>query len=372
LPNYNVYLQNINLTEKLRKFLTHKIYKIQTRGSSRERGKQHGQLLADPINKAIQFYQQMFQQHLKIGIKEIRQRSKKYFDPLSESFPDVFKEMEGIAEGSKQQLHDILMLSARWEITFEHLKVGECSNLFVGSDRSKNGETFLGMNWEWRPEVMDFRAVITAYCDDQPDSIVVTECGQPGKFGINEFGIAVIETGLACSKSRSIGKVPFAPLICQALRCKSLESARNTIHQYPPEATINFILADEHSNGWCIEATPTGLYEHNLQPSDLYWHTNHSRLTKERCEFDDSLLRGARWEELLKNIKLANRKQVESWLADTKNGSNAICKAPDITLANKATWLQTLCSAVINTKLKEIWVSDGPSFKHPYERIYFE
>ena len=70
-----------------------KIYRIKVKGSSRERGQQHGHLLGEPISNAIQFYQQMFQQHLKIGIHEIRRRSERYLDPLAAACPSVLDEI---------------------------------------------------------------------------------------------------------------------------------------------------------------------------------------------------------------------------------------------------------------------------------------
>ncbi len=345
-----------------------RLYRIELNGSSRERGRQHGRLLAEPIATAVEFYRHLFRRHLAIDPPEVRRRAGRFVDPLAAACPAVLEEMEGIAEGSRQDLHDVVMLTARYEITFEHLKLGECSNIFVGSRRSEDGHTLLGVNWEWRPEVMAFRAVITARCDDQPDYLVVTECGQPGKFGLNEHGIVAIETGLSCSATRATGEVPFAALIRRALAADSLAGARDAIRNNPPEATINFFLSDP-AGGWCLEATPRGVFERALGQDDVFWHTNHCRLVDETCEFEDSLLRGERWRQLVRLPDPIAREQVGRWLADIENGENSICKAPDPALAGKATWLQTLCSIVLDADAREIWVSDGPSFEQPYERF---
>jgi|TARA_B100001964_G_C14156572_1_gene564584 isopenicillin-N N-acyltransferase-like protein len=346
-----------------------RLHRLELRGSSRERGRQHGRLLAKPIGVAIDFYHQLFRHHLDIDIPEIRRRAGRYVDPLAKSCPAVLEEMEGIAEGARQELYDILTLTVRYEITFEHLQLGECSNIFVGPQRTNNGHTLLGMNWEWRPEVMAFRAVIMAHCDDQPDHLVVTECGQPGKYGLNEYGIVAIETGLGCSSNRSIGRIPFAALIRQALMSTSLEGARAVIRDNPPEATINFFIADDLGRGWCLEATPKGVFERALQREDVYWHTNHCRLVDEACAMEDSLIRGERWQRLVSFPDPIDRKQVGQWLADTENGDNAICKVLNPELSDKATWLETLTSIVLDADAREIWVSDGPSAQQPYERF---
>ena len=114
-----------------------RLYRIELDGSSRERGRQHGRLLAEPIATAVDFYYHLFRHHLDIDTSEVRRRAGRYIDPLAAACPAVLEEMEGIAEGARQHLHDVVMLTARYEITFEHLKLGECSNIFIGPRRSE-------------------------------------------------------------------------------------------------------------------------------------------------------------------------------------------------------------------------------------------
>ena len=243
------------------------LYLVEIAGDSRARGRQHGRLLREPIERAMAFYRDFFRIHLQMTPAEMRQRASRYLQPTAAMSPALMQEIEGIADGAEQKLEDIMALAARYEITFEKVKLGECSNVFVGPQRAADGQPILGMNWDWRPEVMDFRAVITARCDDMLDHIVVTECGQPGKYGLNAAGVAAIETGLACSQPHSVGRQLFALVIRNALAQTTLDSARSAIREHPPEATISFFLADDAGRVCNIEATPNGLAERGWAPT---------------------------------------------------------------------------------------------------------
>jgi isopenicillin-N N-acyltransferase-like protein len=243
--------------------------------------------------------------------------------------------------------------------------------VFVGAERTAGGHTLLGMNWEWRPEVLDFRVVLIARCTDALDHIVVTECGQPGKYGVNAQGIAAIETSLGCSQQLGVGDNLFAVVVRQVLAQTNLPDARQVVLDHPPEATVSFFIADDSGHGLNVEATPHGLSEKRLQPDEICWHTNHCLLTDEPSSFADSFVRGRRWAELIRHPGPVTWQTVRRWLADTENGANAICKAPDPALAHTITWLQTLCSIVIDPHERALWVSDGLSAGQPSRRFDF-
>ena len=352
--------------------MAHSLYIVKLSGNSRRRGLEHGRLLGQPIQTAIDFYRQLFKQHLGIDLAEIRRRATRFIEPTARTSPELMSEYEGIADGSGQTLEDIFALSARYEITYESIRLGECSNVFVGPQCTAQGHTLLGQNWEWRPEVMDFRAVMIARCDDLPDHIMVTECGQPGKYGLNEHGLGVTETGLSCSSQRSVGDNLFVVVMRKMLACRDLDQTRQMVYRYPPEATISFFAADDRGHGVNLEALPSGVFERELCAHEIDWHTNHSRLTEEPCLFEDSLVRGRRWRELIDTARPVTVPLLGRWLADTENGYNSICRAPDPGRAHTPTWLQTLCSVVLDLKTREVWISDGLSSEQPYQRFGFE
>ena len=345
------------------------LHVIEVHGDSRQRGLQHGEQLRQPIARAVDFYEGFYRRYLDVEPDEMRRRAAAYIDATAQMSPQLALEFEGIADGSGQSLPTIYALAARYEITFEKVQLGECSNLFVGPGRSRTGRALLGMNWEWRPEVLDFRAVITGRCSDGPDYLVVTECGTPGKFGLNEYGIVAIESGLGCGRPHSVGRQLFANVIRHALAQQSFDAARAVLRDHPPEATVSYFLAAADGQGVNVECSPAGLDERPFAPDEVYWHTNHCRLSDEPTSFQDSLLRGDRWRQLLASGAPIDWQTVGGWLADTENGANAICKAPQAELAHLATYLQTLASIVVDPSERSLRVSDGMSSRRPYERF---
>ncbi len=346
-----------------------RLHVVELRGDSRERGIQHGQQLLASIQSAVDFYHRFFARHLGIDAAEMRRRAACFIEPTAALDSNLMAEYEGIAAGSEQKLEDIFALSARYEITFEEVMLGDCSNIFVGSGKSANGHVLLGQNWDWRPEVMDFRAVITSRCDDQPDHIMVTECGQPGKYGFNANGIGVVSAGLNCREKVASGDQLFTVLARQVMARDTFEEAAGIIEQTPPMATVNMLLADDDDHATNFEFTPTGVFQRDLSGDPCYWHTNHCRIADEPSDFENSLVRGDRWAELTKTEESITSEFVQQWLADRAPGRHSICQLPDPAMAHTTTYLQTICSVVMDLNDRILWVSDGPSCHNPYQRF---
>lgn len=335
------------------------IYSIHVTGDSRARGRQHGTLLRQPIEGAIGFYRWLFREYLNLDEGEIRRRASRFLDPTARLNPLLMDELQGIAEGSGQRLEDIVTLSARGEIAFESVALGECSNVFAGPGRTEAGHSLLGQNWDWRPEVMDFRAVIEAECSDMPDYVVVTECGQPGKYGLNEHGLGLAATSLNCRGLTSIGQQLAVSLGRRLLLSQTVDEAAAVFHANPPRATLSFLVADASGRAVDLEATSTETAAHWLQPTDLYWHTNHSLHTSDATGFTDSLKRGERWQALTSEGDPVTPTKLAGWLADASDCEYPIRKTALPEHRESLTWLQTLCSIVMDLNARTLWVADS-------------
>jgi hypothetical protein len=109
---------------------------LELEGSSRARGYQHGSVLREPIERALDFYRFLFGSHLGLEWAHVRDRVGVFVEATAALSPKLAAEYEGIAEGARQRLEDIVALSARYEITYAALTLGDCSNVYVGPDRS--------------------------------------------------------------------------------------------------------------------------------------------------------------------------------------------------------------------------------------------
>lgn len=346
-----------------------KIHVIELQGTSRARGEMYGRTLRQPITRAVEFYRAFFGKQLGLDLSEIRRRASRFIEPTSRLSRELITEYEGIAAGSGQTLEDIFSLSARYEITFEEYELGECSNVFVAPDRSTTGHTLLGQSWDWRPEVMDFCVVIHSRCDDLPDHVMITECGQPGKYGVNEHGIGLVAAGLNCPEKASFGDQLFVALGRAALQNSTIASAYETLQRFAPRATVNVLVANATGNGANFEYVPDTVVRRALRDGEIYWHTNHCREADEPCTFENSLARGQRWAELTATSEPVSPESVQTWLADRQPGPHSICQLADLQQPDTPSRVQTLSSVVLDLDARTLWASDGPSSQAPYHRF---
>jgi isopenicillin-N N-acyltransferase-like protein len=354
--------------------MPHSLYFIDLAGDSRHRGIQYGRELRVPIERARNFYLGFFEHQLGISPVAARARADGFAAPTAALSSALMAELEGIAEGARLPLTDVLLLSARYEITFAEVALGECSNVFVGGDVAATGSPLLGQNWDWRPEVLDFRVVIRARCDDLPDHLMISECGQPGKYGISSSGLGIVEAGLNCTSKEALGEHLFTALGRAALEQPTYQAAVDLLVANQPRATVQVLVAAASGAATSIEYTPQGLTRENLGPADVRWHTNHCRLAREPSDFQNSIQRGHRWAELLEaHTGEVGIDDIQSWLADrtvTPEGA-PICQLVDVSQADAPTRIQTLASLVLAPAAGTIWVTDGPSSAASFQSLSF-
>lgn len=337
---------------------------VELRGSSAERGRQHGSVLRQPIEQALEFYGRLFAQ-LGLTRTDVRNRAERFIEPTRLLNPLLSAEFIGIAEGAHCHPHDIYALTARYEIAFTEVALGECSNVFVGAGRSTTNTTLLGQNWDWRPEVAAFRVILRSRCDDGPDHVVISEVGQPGKYGLNSAGIGVVAAGLDCTAKEASGDQLYVGLKRTVLQCRTVQEAKELLLRHAPRATVTVIVAGPAGAGFEVEFTPAGPFWRDLAPADLYWHTNHCRESDEPTSFVNSVRRGRRWSDLTTGESSVSPWTLARWLSD-RIGEDSICQTPRRD-DKRITSLETLSSLVIDLRSRTLWATAGPSYQAPYQ-----
>ena len=336
---------------------------VELRGSSAERGRQHGRALREPIERALEFYGGLFAR-IGLTLTDVRRRAARFVEPTHRLNPLLAAEFEGIADGARCHLHDIYALTARYEITFTQVALGECSNVFVGAGRSTTGATLLGQNWDWRPEVAAFRVILRSLSDDGPDHVVISEVGQPGKYGLNAAGIGVVAAGLDCTAKEASGEQLYVGLKRSVLACRTVDEAKALLERHAPLATVTVIAAGPAGAGFEVEYTPAGPAGRDLAPAELYWHTNHCREADEPTGFANSVRRGRRWSALTAGDGAVSPWTLQRWLGD-REGQDSICQTPRAG-DERITSLETLSSLVLDLRSRTLWATAGPSYRAPY------
>ena len=133
-------------------------------------GVQHGKQLANEIRGQIQVYEAMFKQTSKLDWDAVREISQGYAKTIQALVPDVYSEMEGIAEGAGLDILDIVALNSRSEIALGLFSDG-CSSLGW-----KRGDTvLLAQNWDWTARVKQNCVLISIKQANKPAIWMITE-----------------------------------------------------------------------------------------------------------------------------------------------------------------------------------------------------
>ncbi|KAL4902125.1 hypothetical protein BDW74DRAFT_180973 [Aspergillus multicolor] len=93
----------------------------------------------------------MFARDSKLSWPEVQDLAKDFDQLIRDRWPRYYKELRGIADGSEQELIDIVALNVRTEIVFGKFSDG-CTGLYYRDRHSETKDAFLGQNWDWETE----------------------------------------------------------------------------------------------------------------------------------------------------------------------------------------------------------------------------
>ncbi|KAI0174937.1 hypothetical protein BJ166DRAFT_621331 [Pestalotiopsis sp. NC0098] len=160
---------------------------INCSGTSYEIGHQHGTEAAGLVHGSIQFYTEMFHLYTGKTWAEIQLIAEQFGNNIQTKWPRYFEEMQGIADGAKCSLADILALNTRTEIVFG---------------------------------LMDPERVVSG----MPVIKMVTEAGIIGKIGMNSAGVGVCLNAVRCS-GNDFAKMPIHLALRLSLESETLSQA---------------------------------------------------------------------------------------------------------------------------------------------------
>jgi isopenicillin-N N-acyltransferase-like protein len=127
--------------------------------------------LADKIRNQIQVYDSMFQQTSKLDWDAVRNLAREYAATIEKLTPELYVEMQGIADGSGLDLLDIVALNCRSEIALGHFSDG-CTSL---GWKTREEGVILSQNWDWTARVKKNLVLMSIEKPNQPKIYMVTE-----------------------------------------------------------------------------------------------------------------------------------------------------------------------------------------------------
>lgn len=118
----------------------------------------------------------MFEYTSKMQWPAVRMLAEEFRLTLEQSMPDIYAEMQGIAEGAGVDLLDIVALNCRSEISLGRFSDGCTTLSWKKSDQAR----VLSQNWDWTTSVGKNMAMVRIERPGKPVIHMVTEVSCTG------------------------------------------------------------------------------------------------------------------------------------------------------------------------------------------------
>lgn len=243
----------------------------------------------------------------------MREETARFQPFLKSKFPRYYEEIEGIAEGAKVDLLDVIALNIRTEIAFGLFDKNSRRPMAIDATdgctslgwKTPNGSSFLAQNWDWKSRQKPNLIILRVYPSGIPDQDLpafqmITEAGIIGKIGFNEHGVGCLLNGIR-AQGVSPERMPIHFALRTVLESKTKRDALTKIESVGLAGSSHILLGDS-TGPTGLECTSKGYQE--LPPDELgrVCHANNLILKHEGVFeplwLEDSPKRTARMQEL--------------------------------------------------------------------------
>src|SRR5438105_15944801 len=94
------------------------IQRVRVQGTSRARGRQHGEQARERVRRSVEAYRRVFEHYAGWDWARVRREAARFEAPIAGFRPAYLEEMRGIAEGAGLDLTDVLAINVRTEIMY--------------------------------------------------------------------------------------------------------------------------------------------------------------------------------------------------------------------------------------------------------------
>jgi isopenicillin-N N-acyltransferase-like protein len=232
-------------------------------GKPRQRGKQYGRKFKDPIHAFLD--KEIYQVCTKHASRDkLLRYAGQCTKAVKEYSPTIAEELEGIAEGAGLKLEEAVLLTLHEE-TAGHKDgalppVEHCTALAAGPPDTRDGNTYVGQNWDWMASVYGLSSMLLWKRPEGPSLLAYSYPGLWVGAGLNSAGIALCWSwgdGLGIKGPR-VG-IPSYVLIAQMLYQDTLAGALDEARRARHAGWFNFVLADAKGRVATVEGTPEKL-----------------------------------------------------------------------------------------------------------------
>jgi isopenicillin-N N-acyltransferase-like protein len=292
-----------------------------------------------------------------MGWAEVEQFALEFL-PLVLKYPEIFQELQGVSQGSGNNLATIMALNARTEIMYGMMDDG-CTAL---AWKTENGNSFLAQNWDWQVEQKENLVVLDVVPGlGKPRYKMVTEAGIIGKIGLNELGVGGCLNAIR-ARGVNVDKMPVHIGLKFVLESRSKDEAVKKLETLGIGSACTIVIADT-TGGVALECSANDIKKVEMDENGRIFHTNHFLRDQEGVVDTqmpkDTLQRVGRIEALADNLEgEPNIETISELFKDEQNFPTSICRAKGGE-SNGA----TLFNIVSDLKKREALVSLGRPVK---------
>jgi isopenicillin-N N-acyltransferase-like protein len=260
---------------------------VSVSGSPYERGRQHGEAVADRVRWSAAFYAKQLDK-IGSGPAEREALIAEFRTAIAAFDEDYLAEMQGIADGAGLPVDAIVVINARTEIVAKAKLLAKrkvsaaladkmadgCTGAIILPERTASGGVIQGQNWDWDPECVKGAIVLRVRREHGPDLMTFVEAGGLGRHGFNAAGVTVTGNYLRSDRDYMQEGVPLALVRRKALEQEHLALAIGIVASTPKACSTNMMLSHNDGFGIDLECAPDQAFP--VLPEDgMIVHANH-------------------------------------------------------------------------------------------------
>ncbi len=348
---------------------------VDVSGSPYARGVMVGKAVPERVLRSVNLYRGELERR---GVKlaQVHQLARDFTPHVGAFDPAYLEEMQGIADGAKLTLEDIILVNCRTEMMFgARIMIDEampdkndgCTAVIVLPEASATGELIHAHNWDWREECVDTGIVLRIRRNNGPDILTFVEAGGLARHGLNANGVSVTGNFLGCDRDyKTGGRTPLALVRRKLLESANLAAALRTAWSGQRACSANVMLAAAEGEAINLEMAPDEIFW--ITPEDgVLVHANHWISPSARAKLrdtgigitTDTLYRQRRTEAAMRRqggrISIAAIKEA---LADEYGKPDSVLRPPKPALYSAIS--ATVCTTVMLPRKGEMSIARKP------------
>ena len=328
------------------------------RGTSRQIGLQHGELLKSRIQRSIDFYTDVTEQLNESERREEEEEILRLAEPfkkLIDNFePQYGEEIEAIAEAASVNPLWIYALNSRSEIMTNRFNANfsECTGFYFSNAR------ILAQNWDWAENFQDLAVIMRIENENGLEILQMTEPGIIGKIGLNNHGLGTVLNFLNCPEN--LDGIPIHIVLRAILDSENYDEALAKIKMIKNGKSGNILFGDANGKYCDIEFRGSQTFFLNNEMK-YFLHTNHfihdADLNLKPEDLQSSFMRYSAANTILEGLSNFDLEDAKTILSDVSSTDWPICRrfVPGTTMKS----VGTVCSIIMDLPRKQLHITKG-------------